>query len=69
MKSARERAEEANRLAHASVNPVGEIERMFQEHARDQRHIVAECVSEFHDVALGSAHAAAMNAPAPGEQR
>lgn len=76
MKSARERAEEANRVAHASVDPVAAIERMFKEHARDQRHLCAERVQEaaasnahpFVRDFANKAHHVAMNTPVPGER-
>jgi hypothetical protein len=89
MKSARERAEAAYHEgadAFSREDAVAAIERMFAEHARDQRHLCAEAVIAVdapHSAAAcdppgwdasadgmrDAAHAAAMNAPAPGEGR
>lgn len=69
MKSARELAEEAcdRWVDERREERVTRITRLFKEHARDQRLLCAEAVSEYQDSALGFAHTAAMNAPTPGE--
>lgn len=82
-KSAKERAEEVAGLA-GIPHTVGSaflasVERLFKEHARDQRHLCAESVPapyeaptvrpnplDAHSDALLSAFAAVMNAPEPG---
>lgn len=89
MKSARECAEEAYSEVHVigSDAAIDVLERLFKEHARDQRHACAEAVCAIDvtypllrgtarvdmeaacDHALSDAHAAVMNAPAPGEDR
>lgn len=74
MKSARERAQEALELFHPSEDPMEartEIERMFVEHARDQRSIIAEHVKAVagEPNTVATARAAVLRAPAPGETR
>lgn len=78
MKSARERADEALYVAHDRDRSKEQLRiaigRMFEEHARDQRHICAETAGEAwrYDDCVSPpsvAHGAVMNAPAPGEQR
>jgi len=78
MKSARERAEEA--LSIAADGNLGDeeatlkIELLFKGHARDQRRLCAHAINEAdytlsRGAPVDTAHAACMNASAPGEQR
>lgn len=88
MKTARERAEEflaEHPLAQELLEGDREallplLERSFQEHARDQRHLCAEAVTEHLEVQYDPwgeeasnsatqlvAHRTVMNTPAPGE--
>lgn len=77
MKSAREHAESlANAFGWSPSNRswralVEAAEPLFKEHARDQRHVVAELelANDAVPVTREDAHRIAVNAPAPGEQR
>lgn len=80
MMNARELAVRACEIGN-TVEPRDErlkrLEALFQQHARDQRHLCAEAVAQHAapvaarfvagHVTMEHAHAAVMNAPAPGD--
>ena len=74
MKSARERAEEALYVAHDRDRSKYEIrralEKMFKEHARDQRQRCGSALLSHpvHTLRRNAARNVVLNAPAPGEE-
>lgn len=72
MKTARERAQQAikaMRFYRFGGDTPAIVEHIFREYARDQRHACAVAAMNVgpNDAVAARAHAAAMNAPFPGE--